>query len=606
MSKKPFAFKNKIFRTYAIVITVVVVLFTAAIFVLTNDMNRKTELYHQEELYKKPLGEVEDILLQMDQVAAQVISNNEILGAFIPLASDGDASNYFEKDLMGSIHIGSLLSSINGTNTHVSRISVFNGNGDYASTGTLFETPEVISAVLDSDHYQSLKDIISQSENHVHVSRFHADTWSSNPQLQLLSMYRPLVSYTNTVYGMVDIQVNADVFSGLSFWESGSSTYFMTDSAGEAVYPLEGQNRQGIDFSAIALSLAQTEQSMVTLEQDVDHQDMLVMAAGVGPSGWLFVRVMPVEELLAPYAANDMIILVASFVLWCCLLLVMYYLSNRIAGPLQYLSQTISNVNLQNLKHPIADTEMPYSTAELNALSAAFHAMLIRLDQSVAMEIQAHMRALQSQMNPHFLFNMLSVIVESSEEAGDVRTVSMCLKLSAMLRYIADYNGDSASLWDELEQTRNYLDLMKDRYEDLFDYQIVTNGPMRDIEIPKMIIQPLAENCFSHGFENCRPPWRVRVEAFAKDGHWTMQMEDNGSGITREKIDEIHAKVETYRSDVATNYKNLRLGGMGLVNTMLRLSLAQNDQLVFSISQAPSGGTLIKVGGTYHDSSVDR
>ena len=605
MSMKTFAFKNRLFFTYAIVITLVVVLFTTALFVLTTDMNRRIELYHQQELFKNNLGEIENILLQMNQLAAQVVSNNEILGCFIPLATDFSPANYFEKNLIDSIHVGSLLSGINGLNTHVARISVFNGNGDYVSTGTLYETPEVLSAVLHSGHYENIQAAILQSKEPVYVTGFHKDTWSSNPNLQLMSLYRPLSSYTNATYGMVDVQVSADVFVELPFWHSANQAHYLIHASGEAVYPLPGGVPFPVDFTTVAAALSEGGKDILVLDQRIAYQNTLVMAAPVALSDWIFVRVLPASELQRPYANNNVIIMGGSLVLLCCLLLAMYYLSNRIAGPLQYLSHTITNINLQNIKRSIADTQISYSTAELNSLSKAFHEMLIRLDKSLSMEIQAHMRALQSQMNPHFLFNMLSVMVESCEENGDQRTVSMCLKLSALLRYIADYNGDNASLADELQHTQNYLDLMKDRYEELFEYNITTKGPVQNIEIPKMIIQPLAENCFSHGFKNCRPPWQIQIEAVAENGQWFLQITDNGSGITPEKIAEIHAKVETYRSDVATNYKTLRLGGMGLVNTLLRLGLSQNNRLLFSISQAPQGGTLIKVGGTYHDQSID-
>ncbi len=224
--------------------------------------------------------------------------------------------------------------------------------------------------------------------------------------------------------------------------------------------------------------------------------------------------------------------------------------------------------------------------------------MLRRLDASISMEIQAHMRALQSQMNPHFLFNMLSVIIESSEEHGDGRTVAMCMKLSSMLRYVADFNRDQASLTDELQHARNYLDLMRDRYESLFTYDIVAEGALENILVPKMIIQPLAENCFTHGFRDCRPPWHICIRVSAFEGQWTLSVEDNGVGVTEETVAQIREKVETYRSDVATNYKNLRLGGMGLVNTLLRLSLLKSDRIEFSIGNSPERGTVIRIGGS--------
>lgn len=603
---KTFAFKSRLFLTYTAVIAAVVVLFTAALYFITANLNRRTELYHQQEIYRNSLAEVEAILRQMDRLAEQVISNNEILGCFIPLATDSDPSNYFDQNLIDRIRISSLLSSLNGTDNYAARISVFNGQGDYVSTGTLYETPSVVEAVLSGDTYATLSADLLRRGDAALVSGFHHDTWSNHPRLRLLSLRRALASYTGAVYGVVDIQVTADAFAQLGIWQNGISEYALVDAAGNAVYPFVETGDAQAALQALAALLAESDGHTAVLERRIGGQDMILMGTPVAPSDWLFVRLLPASALLAPYANVSVIIAVASLVLLCCLVLVMYYLSSRIAGPLQRMSAAFSGVNLQNIRQAIDDTSLSYSTAELAALSRAFHGMLIRLDRSVAMEIQAHMRALQSQMNPHFLFNMLSVIIESSEEAGDGRTVAMCLKLSAMLRYVADFNGDHATLTDELRHARNYLDLMKDRYEDSFTYEIIADGPLEAVTLPKMVIQPLTENCFAHGFRDVRPPWHVRVAATVAGGRWTLEVIDNGGGITEEAVAAIHEKVEIYRSDVATNYKNLRLGGMGLVNTLLRLSLAQGDRVDFAIAPHEGGGTRIVIGGVCDDSRPDR
>ncbi len=606
MSMKTFAFKYRLFLIYSVVISLVVILFTAVLYVTTTGMNRQTELYYQTELYKKNLGQIENILRQMDRLASQVVSNNEILGVFIPLASDGNPGNYFDEHLIDGIRINSLLSSINGTDKYASRISVFNRGGDYVSTGTLYETPDAIQEALTGEHYDAVKAKVVRAGSESLVVDFHADTWSRSPTLRLMSLYRALSSYTSTVYGLVEIQVSADAFEEYAFWRNGGTEYFLVNRAGNIVYPFEDAENADRLFSDLSAAFDAGMGDVVMLEKRMDRRDYILMCARVLPSDWLFVRVLPASALLAPSAQSIAFLIGACLALLCCLIATVYYLANRIAKPLQSLSAQIAGVNLQNMQLQAIRTSTPYSIAELDALSRSFHAMLTRLDKSIMMEIQAHMRALQSQMNPHFLFNMLSVIIESSEEKGDDRTVAMCLKLSAMLRYIADYNGDNASFADELQHTKNYLDLMKDRYEDLLEYEIVTQGDLTGITIPKMIIQPLVENCFSHGFRDCKPPWHVRVEAAADGDRWTLRIVDNGSGITEETIRMIHEKVAIYRSDVATNYKTLRLGGMGLVNTLLRLSLSANGQIDFAIANSPDRGTTVEIGGSIHDPRVHR
>ena len=603
MSMKTFALKNRLFLIYTAVIAVVVILFSAVLMVTTSNTNKETELYHQQEIYRQNLSDIEGMLWQMDRLATQIISNNEILSCFIPLASKEDRKNYFETDLIDAIRISSLLSSINGTDHYAGRISVFNGNGDYISTGTLYESPDIISDVLRGNFYDT---VVEKAKNKEVMVELHSDIWSFHQELQVVSLYRLLSSYTSTVYGLVDVEISTDTLARFPFWEDGETACLLVNQEGRTVYPFAGDAAE-TDFSGLAAALQKSGDQIKIEERKIDGQNVIVMGAFVALSDWLFVRILPLDALLAPYAPSLITMLASCIALLCCLVAVMYYVASRIAKPLQMFSQMVANVNLQNMQKSIANMSIPYATAEINALRTSFFAMLTRLDTSISMEMQAHMRALQSQMNPHFLFNMLSVIIESSEESGDERTVSMCMKLSAMLRYMADFNGDFASLADELQHAQNYLDLMQDRYEDLFRFEIYTEGCLEHVMLPKMVIQPLAENCFSHGFKNCRPPWEIEIQVLVSENAWQLVVTDNGTGVTDETIRLIHEKVAVYRLDVATNYKNLRLGGMGLVNTLLRLSLTQREQIDFSIATKPSGrGTVVTIGGGFDDSCVDR
>lgn len=596
---KTFAFKNRLFVTYTAVITLVVAIFSVILLTTSAGMNREAELYHQEETYKANLSEIENILRQMERLAAQVVGSNEILSAFIPLAADEDAANYFDQNLIDAIRVSSLLQSINGTENFAARISLFNRNGDYVSTGTLYETPDRIAAALETPaYYDEMMARVSQSATGSAVLDFHEDTWSNHETIRLISLYRALSSYTQTAYGLVDIQVGANVFDQLPFWQQdGVQEYLLVNRAGEVIYPFDvSEDLVGVLPTVVeAVNAQQTGVSVV--EEKLNREDVVLMASRVAPADWMLVRIIKAQALMAPYLSGYAQMILVSIVLLVCLVLLVNYLAIRITRPLGALTASIAGVNLQNMQQAIEETGGSYATQELNALSAAFGDMINRLDKSISMEMQAQMRALQSQMNPHFLYNMLSVIIESSEEEGDERTVSMCLKLSQMLRYIADYDGDTASLSEELAHTRNYLDLMKDRYEDQFTFEIAADDVVGQVVVPKMIVQPLAENCFSHGFRDCRPPWHIRIEAKVEGDRWRLTVTDNGTGITAEAVAGIYERVETVRADVATNYKTLRLGGMGLVNTMLRLSLSQGDAIEFTIGALPEGGTVVRIGG---------
>ena len=609
MAGRSSALKNKLFITYAAMIAFVVCLFTLFLILGTAAQNRRTELYHQQELYRKNLAEIESTLWQIDRLATQIASDNEILGIFIALGSEGEPGNYFAANLIDFIRISSLLSSINGTDKYAARVSVYNRSGDYVSTGTLYETLSRIEAALsDADAYDKTIARIRNSGRNRLISGFDPDRWSDNPTVRLLSLKRALASFSGTVYGLVDVQITADALSRFGFWGASGQEYLLADAEGALVFPLAARDdlKPVLQKAYAVAAGGETQEGFHSIREKINGHDCIVLAAKVYLSDWLFVRILPAGSLTAPYVGTYLMMALVSLALLVLLILVVYNVSSRIARPLRELATSLAGVNLNNMRAAIHDTQAVYSTEELAALSRAYRTMLSRLDQSIAMEIQAHLRALQSQMNPHFLYNMLSVIIESSEEEGSARTVSMCMKLSSMLRYIADYNGDSASLADEVAHARNYLDLMKERYEEHFSYTVEAGEGIDGVVVPKMILQPLAENCFTHGFQDSRPPWRVHIAVRVDKDRWFIDVYDNGGGVSEKTVRQVHERVAAYRADMAASYQELRLGGMGLVNTLIRLSLFGSGDITFTIEGRPEGGTVVRIGGGLHDPRADR
>ena len=589
------------------------VLFAALLIIITASLNRKTELLHQQEVFAGNLTRLETLVNQANRLAMQVAVDNEILGVFIPLdepdSTAGGGANYFDDQLLDTIRIGSVLAGVNGVDGFADRISVFNRYGDYVSTGRLYETPERIAETLgDIGPMDALTEELMEIGDHFLVAGFHQDLWSNNPNTQFVSLYRTL-SYTETSnpYGLVSVQMQADRLLSLDFWGDGENGAYalLSDrrSGGvELLYPLAESLPAEAIYTAVKDSLA--ENRVVCLPFAQEGKEFMLLAARVSGSNWLLARALPVDALTTPYRSTYAIMILGCLALMALFLIVVNYMAERISRPLRELSATIGGVSLSNMRLSTDETRPTYSTQELIALDEAFRGMLTRLDASIALEMQAYMRVLQAQMNPHFLYNMLSVIIGSSESAGDERTVSMCLRLAAMLRYIAE-KRDRVPLRDELQHARNYMELMKERYEDLFTFEIETDDAVLDVMIPKLTVQPLAENCFMHGFAQ-KPPWHIHVGAHVEGSAWRFTVEDNGVGMSDEEIGALLSHVERYKQDLAGNYQELSLGGMGLINTLLRLSLLSQGATYHVIANRPEGGLRIEIGGMPHDSCHDR
>ena len=161
------------------------------------------------------------------------------------------------------------------------------------------------------------------------------------------------------------------------------------------------------------------------------------------------------------------------------------------------------------------------------------------------------------------------------------------------------------TLADEVRNLRNYLDLMKMRYEDDLTYEIHVDEALLDLRLPRLVLQPLAENCFDHGFRAVAPPWHIALRVFRDSGQWVIQLRDNGSGFDEEKQQQLESQIEKMTANLRESYTDLKIGGMGLANTIVRLRLTLDEEVVYSILPNEPRGSVVTLRGMLHDESSD-
>jgi hypothetical protein len=215
----------------------------------------------------------------------------EFLNFFIPLNGDGDPSNYFTTHLLDSIRAGSLLATINSTDSSALRISVFNRSGDYVSTGSLYETDDVVERTLTDDAALSALDAaLVASKSRAAVLAPHADMWSDNADIRLFTLVRPLsTSYSSKTYGYIAVQRSVEALYRLPLWarEDGAE-YALLDAKGQNVSPAAGLS----DLGGIATQLPKSGET-ATFSAKLDGRSVSVFASKVGETGWTLIRVLP-------------------------------------------------------------------------------------------------------------------------------------------------------------------------------------------------------------------------------------------------------------------------------------------------------------------------
>jgi len=192
--------------------------------------------------------------------------------------------------------------------------------------------------------------------------------------------------------------------------------------------------------------------------------------------------------------------------------------------------------------------------------------------------VQAKLQALQMQLNPHFLFNSLhsiSALMHQDVEAAD----RMISRLSELLRAALDNKeNQEVALRNELDFLRRYLDIEKIRFGSRLTIDIQAPAETLAARVPNLILQPLVENAIRHGVEPHARPGRIQLRAQRQGDGLTIEVHDNGSGVTSEAL----------------------VDGVGLSNTRARLRTLYGDAHVFEFQHPAEGGFLVRMTIPYY------
>jgi len=258
---------------------------------------------------------------------------------------------------------------------------------------------------------------------------------------------------------------------------------------------------------------------------------------------------------------------------------------------------------LHNVTTTLAQNDLQVLVTRANAneiaeLGVSFNVMIGKIRELLDSKIQeqenlkkAEFRALQAQINPHFLYNTLDTIVWMAEAKQNAQVIDIVRALSSFFRISLSKGRDWIPIRDEVEHTRSYLTIQKMRYRDILDYTITVDDAVLDSTILKLTLQPLVENALYHGIKNKRNGGTITVRVTAHDDHCVrLEVEDDGIGFTPERLAQI-------LEDTGDDAGELRLkeSGFGLANVNKRIKLFYGRQYGLSIASTYQAGTCVSL-----------
>jgi len=412
---------------------------------------------------------------------------------------------------------------------------------------------------LDTQHWYA--DAVGKYD-HYNLTSSHVQNVISGERPWVITLSRGIRNYTGEgdSDGVVFIDLNYSAISELCTQNSvGTKGYvFILDQDGNIVYhPQQQQLYNELQTENISL-IMNAKTDVVTAGKGDDEK--IYALSHSETTGWTIVGCMNMSELLKnSRKARSIYVLVA--------LVISSEIARNITFPIQKLRDSMKRV--QKGDFSAAEIEV-YSDNEIGSLTRSFNVMTHKIQDLMAQNIQEQeqkrkieLKALQSQINPHFLYNTLDSIIWMAEGKKNEEVVLMTASLARLLRQSISIENELVTIGQEVEYVRSYLTIQKMRYKDKLEFEINVDPRITHAKIIRLVLQPIVENAIYHGLKYKESKGMLKVHGYELGERIIIDITDDGVGMDEETLKHIYDKHKV----------NYHSNGVGVYNVQQRLVL---------------------------------
>ena len=385
--------------------------------------------------------------------------------------------------------------------------------------------------------------------------------------------------------GVFFIDLNYSAISELCDQSTvGTKGYaFILDARGNIVYhPQQQQLYNELQTENISLIMDTEDDTVLT---GTGSNGKLYSISRSDKTGWTVVDCTNVRELLSKSRQAQSIYVLTAVILVIVALLFSRFMARSITLPIQKLRDSMEKV--QEGDFSISDVVVD-SDNEIGSLTKSFDVMTHRIQELMEQNVyeqeqkrKSELKALQSQINPHFLYNTLDSIIWMAEGKKNEEVVLMTASLARLLRQSISNEDEVVPIANEVEYARGYLTIQKMRYKDKLEFQIEVEPSILHIPLIKLVLQPIIENAIYHGLKYKESKGLLVIKGFMKDGNAVLQVIDDGVGMDEETLAHIYDRHKV----------NYHSNGVGVYNVQKRLKLYYGDDYGITYESKKGEGT---------------
>ncbi|MDQ0901073.1 sensor histidine kinase [Paenibacillus sp. V4I7] len=441
-------------------------------------------------------------------------------------------------------------------------------------------------------------------------------TYESYPyQIPIVSLVIPVYSTENTrLVGRLVINLSLseikEIMGKTSIGKTGK--FIIISSSDTIVYhpdaSLLGKPLLKTSLGDLRLSVSDTLQKVGSL-------DYLITFTQSDFTEWRILAVVPLQEMATGLNVATKSMLIVLLFLFLFVILVVPISTKLLMEPVVRLKQVMYQVERGNL-----DVQVEYHPGkdELQSLNRSFGQMIGRLNdliddvyryqlREMQLEVRqkdAMIKALQGQINPHFLYNTLDIIrsIAFLEEVPRIEKITG--NLAAFFRYTAKLEPLEVTLREEIDHLRKYLEIIDIRFKQNFQSQVYVNEKFMEVRLVKLSLQPIVENAVKYAVEPMNGNAAILINAFDEGDDLILEVADNGPGIPRDKLEDIRRSLAQVGEQQAEGHYAVR-DSLGLANVHARLVLRYGGRYGVSIDSFPARGTVVSIRFPYEKTSIE-
>ncbi|MFI8686975.1 sensor histidine kinase [Rossellomorea sp. NPDC077527] len=557
-----------------------------------------TYLYTKDSIEEQVVKESSNLLYQGKVNLESYI--NELNGLSLSLYNNPDFINFMrspskENNYLTIGIVKNIVQTILYTGDTINGVRISFADGDRVISATKRSTVVFSNRIKDSQ-WEYFRRAERSPYNMYIEPAYSQEEENINRSKEIITIHRAFRNVPgDEVLAYISLDIAPDKIIDLSrnLYNPESEEFYLLSSEGEMIYSSDrdvsddGNNQKWIkkilDSKDVSGTLEWEEDSF----SGVMMYDQLPASAG----GWLLVKRVSYANLYESAFSVAKINILFGVLGLTLVVLATLFVSFKITSPIRILLANIQEVEKGNMK---VEAES-FGFDEIGILGNRFQQMIERINHLINREYKLELenktnqlKVLQSQINPHFLYNALQSIGTIALKNKVPQIYSLITHLSKIMRYGMNMEEDVVPLSKEINYTNAYLLLQKERFGENLEYRVDVEEEVKEVLVPKMILQPLIENYFKHGFDIRDGIGRIDLTCYQEGENLVVVVRDNGVGVTESRLREIE---EHFKADAWNNTGEET--NIGLKNVYVRLKLYFDHQATLLFNNHEEGGFMV-------------